>query len=252
MTIFTCDDTFEAIMTCIYDAWASKLGHQNIRLEIAHESNLELFCEYRYVSGDPIKAQKVIRTIQNKISWKAYSMIYAAAMSSSPEKVDIIYRFLLIGLPYGKQILDQLQSPFVMALFELQRKVLNEAHYFKEFIRFSDINGEILVSKIEPKSNVLTLVAPHFADRLPSENWMIWDTLRKEAIVHPKDCDYYLTPLSNEEIQHLEESMRLPDPYIALWKGFFQTIGIKERKNYRCQRNMLPLWCRKNMTEFIV
>lgn len=29
MTIYTCENTFEAMMTCIYDAWASKEGHQN-------------------------------------------------------------------------------------------------------------------------------------------------------------------------------------------------------------------------------
>ena len=33
MTIYTCENTFEAMMTCIYDAWASKEGHQNIRLK---------------------------------------------------------------------------------------------------------------------------------------------------------------------------------------------------------------------------
>ncbi|MGI6094404.1 MAG: TIGR03915 family putative DNA repair protein [Lachnospiraceae bacterium] len=251
MTIFTCNDTFESMMTCIYDAWDSHLGHANIRLEIAHEGNLELFCEYRHISSDVHKAQKVIRSIQNKISWKAYSMIYAASLSPSPEKVDIIYRFLLLGFSYGKHITDQIQHPLVMPLFELQRKVFNEAHYFKEFIRFSDVQNTVLLAKIEPKCHVLTLIAPHFADRMPSENWLIMDAIRQQAIVHPKDCAYYLTPLSSEEIQYIEEAMNLPDPYIDLWKGFFQTIGIKERKNDRCQRNMLPLWYRKNMTEFI-
>ena len=33
MIVYTCEDTFEAMMTCIYDAWASKEGHQNIRLK---------------------------------------------------------------------------------------------------------------------------------------------------------------------------------------------------------------------------
>ena len=35
-----------------------------------------------------------------------------------------------------------------------------------------------------------------------------------------------------------------------LWKDFFNTIGIKERENYQCQRNLMPLWYRKHMTEF--
>ena len=32
MTVFTCADDFSSMMTCIYDAWGSGLGHRNIRL----------------------------------------------------------------------------------------------------------------------------------------------------------------------------------------------------------------------------
>ena len=33
MIVFTCCDTFDDMMTCIYDAWAARLGHSNIRLQ---------------------------------------------------------------------------------------------------------------------------------------------------------------------------------------------------------------------------
>lgn len=32
MVIFTCKDRFDDMMTCIYEAWASHLGHNNIKL----------------------------------------------------------------------------------------------------------------------------------------------------------------------------------------------------------------------------
>ena len=47
MTIYTCENTFEAMMTCIYDAWDSKKGHQNIRLKAEPVGDMDLFCEYR-------------------------------------------------------------------------------------------------------------------------------------------------------------------------------------------------------------
>lgn len=53
MTIFTCKDTFEDMMSCIYTAWASRLGHKNIRLKTEPIGNLELFCDYRHVDHDP-------------------------------------------------------------------------------------------------------------------------------------------------------------------------------------------------------
>lgn len=52
MIVFTCYDTFDDMMTCIYDAWAARLGHSNIRLQTEPLGNLELFCEYRHIDAD--------------------------------------------------------------------------------------------------------------------------------------------------------------------------------------------------------
>src|SRR5699024_6223029 len=109
---------------------------------------------------------------------------------------------------------------------------------------------DVLVSHISPSSDVLTLTAPYFADRLPSEHWMIIDDNRRTAVVHPKDEDFYLTRLDPEEFSRLSIPDRKDDPYPELWKGFFRSVSIQARENYRCQRNFLPLWMREHMTEF--
>lgn len=251
MIIYTCDDRFEDMMTCIYDAWASKLGHKNIRLMTEPLGNLELFCEYRHVDADQQKTASVIRSIQNKISFEAYQMVFRCAVSCIPDKLDIIYRFLLLGFAYGGKVLHMLQHPVVMAIFEVNRKVTNEAHLFREFLRFTSMQDDVLVAHIEPHSDVLTFLAPQFADRMPSENWMIIDDTRRTAVVHPADCDFYLTSLSAEEFDRLTDLEDSSDPFVELWKGFFESIGIEKRKNYRCQRNHMPLWYRKHATEFM-
>lgn len=248
MTVFTCHDDFESMMTCIYTAWASRLGHSNVRLMTEPVGNLELFCEYRHIEADTEKSSSVIRSIRSKISIKAYMMIYRAAMSCAEDKLDAIYRFVVAGFHYGSSVTDYLREPVVMRIFELNRKVSNEAHYHREFLRFVNMEGNVLVSHLEPKSNVLTLVAPHFADRLPSEHWMIIDDIRSTAVVHPANEDYYLTSLSPKEMDRL--SQKTDDPFTDLWKVFFDSIGIKERNNPKCQRSMLPLWYRKHMPEF--
>ena len=76
MIIYTCSDNFEDMMTCIYDAWASKEGHKNIRLMTEPVYEPELFCEYRHVDGDSEKSKKVIRSVQKQISFQAYQMIF--------------------------------------------------------------------------------------------------------------------------------------------------------------------------------
>ena len=249
MVVFTCHDDFESIMTCIYDAWAARLGHSNIKLMTEPVEEPELFCQYRHIDPDPEKCRNVIRSVRTKISRNAYQDIYRAAMHWNPEKLDIIYRFLVLGFAYGPQVTRMLGNPYVSALFELDRKVTNESHQFREFIRFSRLNDQALFSLIEPKCNVLTLIASHFADRMSSENWLIADKKRRVALVHPADKDYFLTPVTPQELAHMEEA-RKGDTYSSLWKAFFNAVGVEARTNYRCQRNFLPLWYRKDMTEF--
>lgn len=250
MTVFTCEDSPDAMLTCIYDAWDSRLGHRNIRLMLEPLYETELFCSYRHIDADSEKAGKVVRSIQKKISPGAWRMVYRCAMSSNPEKLEIIYRFLLYGFAYGSPALQMLQEPAVAAFFELDRRTGNEAHRFMEFIRFVSFPGDVLVSHISPKSDVLTLTAPYFSDRLPSEHWIIIDDTRRTAAVHPRDGEFYLTRLSQEEFDRLSAPAREDDPYPDLWKGFFRSISIKARENKRCQRGFLPLWMRKHITEF--
>lgn len=250
MRIFTCFDQFEDMMTCIYDAWDSKLGHKNIRLLTEPVGNLELFCDYLHVDADKRKTASVINSIQHKISFEAYQMVFRCAMSQVPDKLDVIYRFLLFGFTYGSKVVNMLQIPAVSAIFEVNRRVLNESHQFQEFLRFSLMQDGVLVSHIEPRSDILTFLAPQFEDRMPSENWMIIDDNRKTAVVHPANFEFYLTALSKEEFDRIKNLEDRSDPYVELWKGFFETVGIKERKNYKCQRNHIPLWCRKHVTEF--
>lgn len=134
-----------------------------------------------------------------------------------------------------------------MRLFELDRKVSNEAHYFKEFIRFASYENRVLVSHIEPKSNVLSLVSPYFSDRLPSENWMIIDDGRRFAMVHPADQECYLTSLSPDEMREL--SQKPDDAFVDLWKGFLLTSAsgsdiIPAAREPCCRSGT------ENMTEF--
>lgn len=251
MEIFTCEDQFESMMTCIYDAWASKAGHSNLRLMLEPVLQPELFCSYHHVEADPWKAEKVVRSVRNKISRLAYEMVYGAAMSCRKEKLDAIYRFLVLGFHVGPKVTDFLGEDCVNTVFCLDRRTKNEAHHFQEFIRFSSISGgKVLWAGIRPECDVLTLLAPHFEDRMPSEAWMIVDEGRRRAVVHPPEEAFYLTAVTEEELCFMKGSREKTDPYVGLWKSFFQAVGIEQRKNPRCQRNLFPLRYRTDVTEF--
>ena len=51
MTIYTCKAEWEDMLTCIYVAWASGKGHENIKLCIEPIEQYTLFDEYIHVDA---------------------------------------------------------------------------------------------------------------------------------------------------------------------------------------------------------
>ena len=247
---FVCGDDFGAMMSCVYEAW--RWGNRGFTVELAVDAadNYQLFCVEHYVPYDEERALKVIRSIRDKISWKAFQMVYHCAMSEFPEKLEVIYRFLRVGFAVGSGVTACLTEEPVMRITEIAGRVASESHKFREFVRFTHMGEGILCSVIEPKSNLLTLIAPHFADRMVSENFMIIDQKRKAAVIHPADGEWYLRPLEKEEFRQFMEYDRDGEEYARLWRVFFDHIAVLQRKNPRCQMNFLPKWYRTNMTEF--
>ncbi|MDF2589735.1 MAG: hypothetical protein K0S41_3576 [Anaerocolumna sp.] len=253
--IFVCEDSIEGIFTAIYDAWSSKNGHDNNKIEIntygSEYNNLELFSEYINVLPDNEKVIKVANSIKNKISEEAYEMVCRAVLSNNPFKGDVIYRFLILGFSIGPKVIDHLTDNAVMSVFEMNRNVGFEAHHFTGFLRFSETKGNILFSKINPKNDIIRLIAPHFTDRLQNENFIIYDEKRHTAIIHRSGFPWVFTNAEDLNIERLNENSIEEDEFRALWTTFFETIAIEERKNLKLQRNNLPLRFRDNMIEFM-
>ena len=97
-------------------------------------------------------------------------------------------------------------------------------------------------------TRVLELLAPHFSDRFPNENWMIYDKKRQKVLAHEHggECSVYIQAVLNTQEMDPVQS----DEYENLWKAFCSHITIPERKNPGLQRQFIPLKFRSNMPEF--
>ena len=84
-----------------------------------------------------------------------------------------------------------------------------------------------MFSTIHPKNHALPILAEHFADRFPQENFMIYDETRQLAAVHRAGKNFMLVDASdlNQDIIHnfSEEEQQFRD----LWMTFFDSIAIK-------------------------
>lgn len=253
LKIFQCENSIDGIFTGIYQAWSSGYGHANVKIEEQCEnnnySNIELFSEYIIVRTDFDKAVKVSDSIKAKISEEAYEMVCRVALSDYQGKGDLIYRFLILGFHIGSKIVGHLSNQVVNSVFKLNRYVSGEAHHLLGFIRFSEQDNGILTSIIHPKNNVLTLVTPHFADRLPNEKFVIFDGNRNICSLHLPGRSWIIAEIPN--ISMADYEALADDEYEDLWKIFFDNIAIKERINPKLQRNNLPIRFRRNMIEFV-
>lgn len=253
--VYLCDDTQEAIFTAVYDAGKSGYGHEYIRLQVqgkGQAQDMDLFSEYVTVEPDHEKEEKVLRTVRRQISESVYHQILRAAGSNIPEKADIIYHYIVYGFAMGAAVQNALQIPCVQRMFEINRSVANEAHFFREFLRFREIRREnaVLLAVFEPNHKVLPLVAEHFADRLNPEWFIIYDKSHQEAAFHKPDGQWFIRMLNRAECEALDEMEQEDEVYIHLFRTFFHSVSIQERDNPNLQRNNLPLHYRKHMPDF--
>lgn len=242
-----CQESFDGIMTAIYDGWVlMNQGHQ-VNIHPGENYAPTFFSEFVPVQTDLDKAVKVAESIRVKVSVEAYTMVFRACMHYDEERADAVFAFLKLAYPMGAGVTKMLGNPHVMKVMELARKVSNETHSFKEFIRFEELKGNVLYSKIEPKCDVVPLVYKHFQDRFPEENWIIYDIRRVKAAVHQRGRETVI--IEGQDLEHLTKDMKQNDRYEDLWKIFFDTVAIEERRNLKCQQNHLPKWYRKHMLE---
>lgn len=250
MTIYSCANDWEAMLTCIYVAWASKKGHKNIRLMVEPIMQYSLLDEYVHVDKDSTKAQSVMSAVQTKISPYVYQELAYCSMAYEEDTLDTIFHVMILGFSYGSEILNMVHFKDVARFQEIRTRLGKEACRFKEVVRFHEVDRYLYVAHIEPKSKLCITLGPIFSDRMPSEHWIIVDDVHREAVIHPKNEPFYMKTLNEEELQRLLLTEKENDGYTDLWKIFFDSIAIKERENYRCQRNLFPLWARKHATEF--
>lgn len=248
MYVFKCQDSLEGIFTGVYDACASKLGHRNIRLITGEPENYELFSEYIPVTPSDQKTGKVIRTLLTRFGRQFYESIYQAAMSGETgrtgkmDKADAIYETILLALSSGdgEKVLLSLGEPCVYRIFELCRAANREACHHLEFLRFSELKNGVLFAVIHPKDYILPYLAEHFTDRLPTENFMIYDETHQLIAVHKASKGYLLTGADDLDLDKVKRYSEHELEYRKLWLAFFDHISIDSRINPHLQMQMIP------------
>ena len=253
--VLICEDSVEGILTGVYDAYQfkKKLGiesHDSIHLATKEPDMQRLFTEYDHIQTVHEKAEKVTNTIIKQLGGETWYRLSMAMVSDFEDKADAVYHTIVLGLKMqDKHITDRLQEDYVQRTFKCARASNNELCHLKEFLRFSELQNGILYAKIDAKHHILPFLMPHFADRLPADNFVIYDENTQTYGLHASFKKWYLLQGQKMDEGSLVYS-EVEEEYQKLFKCFCDSIAIEARINPKLQMNMLPLRFRPNMTEF--
>ena len=250
--ILVCEDSNIGIFTGIYEAYERKLNHDTTVLQVGEEENLRLFAEYITITPSEEKAEKVIRTIRRRFGEETMRIIFEALASTDAMKGHMVYQMIVFGLKgnYRGQLIDCFSYDPVVKVVALSTTVWHEYHHFYGFLRFQELENGVLFAKIHPKTQLLSFLGDHFANRFPLENFMIYDEIHDLCLIHGSRREWFTVSGDILRMEHMpglsQEELQIQD----LFRHFCKKIAIKERENPSLQQQMLPLRFRPDMVEW--
>ena len=238
------DGSFDGFCSIIHAHYYDKLNPDYIFEQSAYQQTLSAL--YEIIKTDYEKSEKVFEAMHKKISPEAAGTVYKAFLSAGEERFMNIYKYIRLGFKTGADVDLYMKHDYVLYVQKAARYVGGEAHLLTGFCRFAETISGVLYAPIGPVNNVLPLLANHFADRLMNEQWIIHDKKRHIAAVY--DGNEFVISEVPKNAKVIDSSSEAE--YKELWRSFFNSIAIENRKNKNLQRNNLPLRYRKFMTEF--
>jgi len=238
------DGSFDGFLSIVYAVYYDKIAPLSIQTE--NGAQLSLLIEPYFVETDFDKAAKVYKGIKRKISSEAAGTVYNAFLSFEESKFMTILKYIKLGFKVGHMVDSHLQQDFVRDIRKMAGHVGREAHLLTGFCRFAETKQGVLYSPVTPKNDVLGILAEHFKERLMNEQWVIHDKRRNKAAIYDGE-GYVIAATPKDAVVNYADG---EEQVQELWVAFFNTLAIKERSNKKLQRQLLPLYFRKNMTEF--
>ena len=235
------DGSFHGLLCCVFDSYTRK--ETPVSIAVVGEEQTSLY-PVHFVQTDIIHAKRISKSLSLQ-SPQAAEIVKRSYLTCFPNKELYIYRLIRKLYDEGPGFLKNPTDPAVYPLHTAIRHMSGELEKLRGFIRFSEFDG-IYAAEIEPKNRVLPALRAHFCNRFADQPFLIYDRTHKEVLLYANG-HWQICPLESFEMARPDEKEA---QYRRLWKTFFDTIAIRERRNPRCQRSNMPLRYRSTMTEF--
>ena len=240
--VYLYDGSFAGLLCCVFESFYEKEMPFGI---FSYDDERETLFSVKEIFTNEEYAGRVEASIGEKICAEALHLVRMCYLSRMEGRELAVLNFLRLGYKVGAGVVDMLSDEDVRIITKATNNVAGEGHKYKGLLRFSEYNGA-LIAIIEPKNFILPIIAPHFCDRFPSENFLIYDKTHKHAFVY-QDGNKSLIQLDELKLPKASEEEKM---YRALWKHFYDTIAIEGRKNPKLRMGHMPKRYWPQLTEF--
>ena len=242
--VFLIDGTFEGLLSALFFGFSNRIVPADVT-ECTYQT--DLFHQPLQIPTDRERAKRVARGIRRAAGDFCYQQLYLAFLCDEEDRFLPIYQYACLLLTQGAKARYAIATEAGAKVAGLAQFAKREAHMMMEILRFTVLEDGVLYAPIAPKCDCMELVLEHFAKRFSGERMIICDTNhRKAGIFQPPDHQAILPVTSIPQPQLGEEEKA----YRALWKQFFLSVAIQQRKNLKAQNTHLPKRHRKYMNEF--
>ncbi len=247
MTTYCYDGSFEGFLCAVADCLEAGEGQPEFTRNRDRQAGGLFSGDMRETVTDRASAVEFRKRLVEAVSQEAFATARYAFHSRKAGIEQLLWRYLVMGLQVGGRLCLMLAEEPVHSVNRIARQVAHEAHKFKGFVRFQEVEAGFLYARIEPEADILPFIAPHFVERVGDRPWMIHDLRRCQAAVF--DLKSWRL-IKDVELTSEPGVTAGEHDYAALWQRYFQRHAIAERHNPKLQQKHVPLRYRKHLTEF--
>lgn len=251
MTYFLYDNTFEGLLSAIFETYEHKIQMVRIRRE-----GLELGSLFEapiHISTCEIKTKRVWNKLVILLEEEGARKLWKAWLTEEPDVEDCILGTIRYAIEQQVNVLTDYGNLHVLQLNQQLKKIGREKHRMEAFVRFQLTKEGLYYSVIEPDFNVLPLLVKHFQSRYADQRWFIFDSNRNYGIYYDLEKTEFVTfdqqdqtqlGIPNKDVLQEKEIL-----YQVLWKDYFKSTNIKSRKNMKLHLQHVPRRYWKYLTE---
>lgn len=242
-TTYLYDKTFEGLLTVVFETFKSKINADIIVSKKNYQvSLLDIPVD---IKTDIAKAERVWKGLIAKTGKNAADMVYHAFLSEIEGVEMWIYNYLKLAFSANYNVSMNYREESVLQMKQIQRTVLHEAHRMFMFVRFQRTSANIFFAPIQPVYDIIPLIGKHFKNRFRDQLWVIYDTVRDYGLYYDRsdvqeiklEQKKYSKSSGKINASLLEEKEEI---YQILWKNYYDSINIAERKNLKVQMQFMP------------